>query len=80
MYETWKELDLRPRRVFSHYDGELICLRLVSKSDEKDVRYEVGRLETIAGVTWLRENYGGCERVADLRRQKIVTWARLPQR
>ncbi|WP_298030220.1 hypothetical protein [uncultured Dysosmobacter sp.] len=80
MCETWRDLDLRSRSVYGPYDEELICLKQVSKSDAKYVRYEVGRLETEEGVTWFRGNAGSCLRLADIRRKNTVTWARLPQK
>lgn len=51
--ERWKPLDLRRRGELGPYDGELIVLHMVPKTSARSERYVVGRLEVVAGRTWM---------------------------
>ena len=55
---AWKTLDLRQRRTYGPLDGELIVLHMIPKITwGRSERYLTGRLQTVAGRTWM--NSGG---------------------
>ena len=74
--ERWQPLDLRRRGQLGPFDGELIVLHMIPKTQARRERYLVGRVEVYQGRTYLSScgstvtmagrckhyNLGGCRR------------------
>lgn len=76
--ERWKPLDLRRRGELGPFNGELIVLHMLPRTSGRSERYIVGRLEVLAGRTWM--NGGGNVLLpAEMRRHYELRWIRLPE-
>lgn len=78
LMERWRPLDLRRRGELGPYDGELIALHMVPKTSARSERYVVGRLEVVAGRTWM---YGGGHTLSPAKMRKFydLRWVYLPE-
>ena len=76
--ERWKPLDLRRRGEFGPYDGELIVLHLIPKTQSCSERYLVGRMEVCQGRTYFTGS-GGTLAPAELRKHYDLRWIRLQE-
>lgn len=76
--ERWKPLDLRRRGELGPYDGELIGPAHGAQDLGPRERYVVGRLEVVAGRTWMSGG-GNTLSPAEMRKRYDLRWVRLPE-
>ena len=78
LMERWRPLYLRRRGELGPYDGDLIVLHMVPKTSARSERYVVGRLEVVAGRTWM---YGGGHTLSPAKMRKFydLRWVYLPE-
>ena len=76
--ERWRPLDLRRRGELGPFNGELIVLHMVPKTSARSERYVVGRLEVLAGLTWLTGG-GNALSPAEMRKYYKLRWIYLPE-
>lgn len=72
----WRPLDLRRRGQLGPRDGELIVLHMIPKTQARNERYYVGRMEVCQGHAQL----GGCGStvmMAGLCKHYELRWVRL---
>lgn len=74
--ERWKPLDLRRRSELGPYDGDLIVLHLIPKTQARSERYLVGRMDVCQGHTYFTGS-GGILAPAELRKHCELRWIRL---
>jgi len=72
----WRPLDLRRRGQLGPYDGELIVLHRIPKTQARRERYYVGRMEIYQGRTYL-SGYGSTVTMAGLCKRYELRWIRL---
>ena len=72
----WQPLDLRRRGQLGPFDGELIVLHMIPKTQARSERYYVGRMESFQGHTYLR-GCGSTVTMAGLCKHYILRWIRL---
>ena len=76
--ERWKPLDLRRRGELRPFDGELIVLHLIPKTQARSERYLVGRMEVCQGRTYFTGS-GGTLAPTELRKHCELRWIRLQE-
>lgn len=74
--ERWQALDLRRRGQLGPFDGELIVLHMIPKTQARRERYYVGRMEVCQGRTYL-SSCGSTVTMAGLCKHYILRWIRL---
>lgn len=74
--ERWQPLDLRRRGQLGPFDGELIVLHMIPKTQARRERYLVGRVEVYQGRTYL-SSCGSTVTMAGLCKHYILRWIRL---
>ena len=72
----WQPLDLRRRGQLGPFDGELIVLHMIPKTQARRERYYVGRMELCQGRTYL-SGCGSTVTMAGLCKHYILRWIRL---
>ena len=72
----WQPLDLRRRAQLGPFDGELIVLHMIPKTQARSERYYVGRMEIYQGHTYL-SGCGSTVTMAGLCKRYELRWIRL---
>ena len=74
--ERWQALDLRRRGQLGPFDGELIVLHMIPKTQARREQYYVGRMEVCQGRTYL-SSCGSTVTMAGLCKHYALRWIRL---
>lgn len=74
----WQPLDLRRRAQLGPFDGELIVLHMIPKTQARSGRYLVGRMEVCRGRTYFTGS-GGTLAPAEQRKHCDLRWVRLQE-
>lgn len=76
----WKPLDLRRRGQLGPFDGELIVLHTIPKTEARSERYLVGRLDVYRRRTYfVGIGNGGTLAPAELRKHYVLRWIQLQE-